>query len=106
MNADTCQVLATVLPLVIVTLVIERRALRMKVRRQRWFRHGILVLLETSVIGLGFVVGGTQTGGLEGVWGIFSWILSATSLAGLAVITLLSMASTEVDEDEAGAQHA
>lgn len=103
MSAETCQALASVLPLVIVTLVIERRAMRIKIRRQRWFRYGILAVLEISAISLGFVIGGTQAGGLTGGWAVVSWLLAITSLGGLALITLLSVASTEVDEDEAGA---
>ncbi|WP_127474472.1 hypothetical protein [Microbacterium sulfonylureivorans] len=100
MNWETCQVLATVLPLVIVTLVVERRSMRMKVRRRRWFRDGILIVFEVSVVGLGFAIAGTQFGGLPAYWGMSAWILSASSIVGLAAITLLSMASTEVDEDE------
>lgn len=100
MNWETCQVLASVLPLVIVTLVVERRSMRLRVRKQRWFRRGVLFVLEASAIGLCFAIVGTQLEGLADVWGVVAWFLSAASVLGLATITLLSMASTEVDEDE------
>lgn len=100
MNAETCQVLATVFPLVMVTLVIERRSIRMKVRKTKWFRNGSLLLLEVSIIGLGFAVVGTQMNGLDGLIAAFAWLIALMSVAGLATLMLLAMASTEADEDE------
>jgi len=101
MNLDTCQLLATVFPLVMVTLVVERRSMRMNLRRQTWFRKGMLALFTASLIGLGFVIVGTQLGGLTEVAGLTAWACCAVSIVGLGVLVLASMASTEVDEDEA-----
>ncbi|QMU96912.1 hypothetical protein FVO59_06510 [Microbacterium esteraromaticum] len=101
MNSDTCQLVATVLPLVMVTLVVERRSMRIKLRRRLWFRRGMLFLFSCSFLGLGFTIWGTQVGGLEGFPALAAWILSGASTVGLALLILMSMASTEVDEDEA-----
>jgi len=99
MSAETCQMLATVFPLVMVTLVIERRSIRMRVRKTKWFRNVCLIILEVSIIGLGFVIAGTQLGGLDGFVAAFAWLACVLSVAGLATVMLLSMASTEADED-------
>lgn len=101
MNSETCQLLATVLPLVMVTLVVERRSMRMQLRRRTWFRNGMLGVFSASLVGLGLVVAGTQAAGLSGAWSVIAWMLCSVSIVGLGVVILASMASTEVDEDEA-----
>lgn len=102
MNSQTCQLLATVLSLAMVTIVVERRAMRMQIRRRRWFRRGFLTIFTFSTISLGFAIAGTQLEGLTSVAAGLAWILSVASLLGFATITLASIASTEVDEDESG----
>lgn len=101
MNLETCQLLGAVLPLAMVTLVVERRSMRINLRRRIWFREGMLGVFSASLIGLGVVILGTQLGGLSQVLGVFAWASSVISIAGLGALILASMASTEVDEDEA-----
>ncbi|MDQ0614411.1 amino acid transporter [Microbacterium sp. W4I4] len=101
MTLATCQVLATVLPLVMVTLVVERRSMRMALRRRGWFRKIMLGTFEASMFGLVFVVVGTQIEGLSGFGGFIAWLLAGASILGLGVLILASLASAEADEDEA-----
>lgn len=100
MTSDTCQLIATVMPLIMVTLVVERRSMRLKLRRRVWFRKTILGVFEASIVGLFFVIIGTQLGGLSGAAGVLAWVLTVVSVGGLGLLILISMASVEADEDE------
>jgi quinol-cytochrome oxidoreductase complex cytochrome b subunit len=100
MNSETCQLLATVLSLVMVTLVVERRSMRMPLRRRTWFRNGMLSVFTASLIGLGILIAGTQAAGLTGAWSVMAWMFCSVSIVGLGVVILASMASSEADEDE------
>lgn len=100
MTSDTCQLIATVMPLIMVTLVVERRSMRLKLRRRVWFRKTILGVFEASIVGLFFVIIGTQLGGLSGAAGVLAWGLTVVSVGGLGLLILISMASVEADEDE------
>lgn len=62
----------------------------------------MLGFFGASILGLGVVVIGTQIGGLSGFGGFVAWASAGVSIAGLGVMILASLASAEVDEDEAG----
>lgn len=102
MTSDTCQLLATVMPLVMVTLVVEWRLMRLRLRKRVWFRKTMMGIFQASVLGMFITITGTQLGGLSEAAGVFAWGLAVSAIGGLGLIVLMSMASVEVDEDEAG----
>lgn len=99
MNASTCQVLATVFPIVMLTIVLERRMISLKLRRRRWFRSVMLWSFGSAVIGLGITLFGAQVEGLPGGLDLVAWGLAIVSIGGLGAVLLASMATTEVEED-------
>jgi peptidoglycan biosynthesis protein MviN/MurJ (putative lipid II flippase) len=106
MNPATCGVLATVFPIVMLTVVLERRTIALKLRRIRWFRSIMLWSFSAAAIGLGITLAGVQAGGLGGnpvgvTWAVLGWIAAVISLGGLSAVLMASMASTEVEEDAA-----
>jgi hypothetical protein len=106
MNPATCGVLATVFPIVMLTVVLERRTIALKLRRIRWFRSIMLWSFSAAAIGLGITLAGVQVGGLGGnpvgvTWATLAWVAAVISLGGLSAVLMASMASTEVEEDAA-----
>ncbi|WP_404430693.1 hypothetical protein LG299_12470 [Microbacterium lacus] len=102
MNAATCQVLATVFPIVMLTVVLERRMISIKLRRLPWFRNVMLWSFGSALLGVGITLVGVQTNGLPLIAGVTAWMLAALSIGGLGAVLMASMATTEVEEDTEG----
>lgn len=101
MNAATCQALVSLFPLVMITLVLERRSTAIKLRRRKWFRDIAVWVLSASLFGLAFAISGCAVNGLSGLLGALAWVCTGVSVLGLAWTLLASMASTELLEDDA-----
>lgn len=100
MSQDTCAVLTAIFPLVLLTVVLERRAIHIKIRRRQWFRQAVLATISASAVGLLLTVIGVQTGGLISVLGLFAWIAFGVAVGGLVFSLLALMATVELEEDE------
>lgn len=99
MSQDTCAVLTAIFPLVLLTVVLERRTIHIKIRRRQWFRRTVLATISASAIGLLLTVIGVQTDGLISILGLFAWIAFAVASGGLVFSLLASMATVELEED-------
>lgn len=99
MNSDTCAVLTAVFPLVLVTVVVERRTVHAKIGLQRWYRGVIQATVGAALVGLVLSVIGVQTGGLVDAYALFAWLAGAVAIAGLAFALIASIATHEVAED-------
>jgi hypothetical protein len=105
MNAATCQALIAFFPLVMITLVLERRSTAIKIRKLGWFRQFAVYVLGVAVIGLAVAFVGSQVGELTGGWAYFAWLMVGFEVVGLGIVLMASMASTEVDEDRGTASN-
>jgi hypothetical protein len=102
MNAPTCQALTALFPLVMITLMLERREMAVPLRRRTWFRKGHLALISVATVGLWLAIWGCQTSGLDGFLALVAWCVVSLAVLGLALTLLASTASAEVREDEPG----
>jgi hypothetical protein len=98
-NAATCGVLSAVFPLVLLTVAIERRSVSINIRRTTWFRWIASIGVGACAIGLPMTVGGVAADGLEGLWGWTCWAAAAISFAVLAVVAMMIIVTSEVEED-------
>jgi len=101
MNAATCQALVSLFPLVMITLVLERRSTAIKIRKRQWFRDIAIGVLVASLLGLTLAILGCAMDGLSDTLAFLAWACTILSGLGLGWTLLASMASMEVDEDEA-----
>ena len=101
MSQETCAVLAAIFPLVMITVVLERRAVALQIRRRSFFRRSTMAVVTVSVLGLLFAVIGVEAGGLTGVAMFAEWAFFAVSTSGLIGFGLTHMATTEAAEDAA-----
>lgn len=100
MSGETCAVLTAVFPLILLAFLAERRSLRLKVRRNRFFRGVAEYTVFVALSGLIFSVVGTQLNGLNSLAAVLAWTQFAVTMAGLFVLAGFHIASAEVDEDE------
>lgn len=100
MIAETCAVLTAVFPLVLLAFLAERRSLRMKVRKNGFFRRAAEYTAIFAIAGLVFTVIGTQVNGLTGVFAVLAWVQFAATIAGLLCLAMFHIVSAEADEDE------
>jgi hypothetical protein len=82
------------------TVVVERRSIALKLRRMKWFRTSALFALAGSLFGLGTTIVGVQLEGLETWWAGAAWAAAITSIVPLALTLMGVMATNEVEEDE------
>jgi hypothetical protein len=99
MNADTCAVLASVFPLVLITIVLEGRSVHFNLRSRKWFRAITLYGMAGSLVGLVFAVIGVQTGGFADLVSWPLWALFGTAVLALA-ITVLGIRASDENEDD------
>lgn len=99
MSEATCAVLTAIFPLVLLTVVLERRAIHLKIRKKRWFRTMTQLTVTASLIGLVLTVIGVQLHGLDLPWSWFAWLAAAVAVFGLAFNLLGTAASDEARED-------
>lgn len=99
MTGSVCQVLAGIFPVVLLTLVVERRLIALKVRRLPWFRQAALLTLAAALIGLALVVFGVDHG-YSGWLAFVAWACAVLTLAGFALSLLFSLATAENEEDD------
>lgn len=106
MSKDTCAVLTAIFPLALLTVVLERRAIHLNIRRQLWFRWATQLILTASAVGLAVTVLGVQLGGLKVLIGVVAWISCTVVVVGLPLTLLAALATAEMDEDRNGAANA
>jgi len=99
MNAATCSALTAVFPLILITVVLERPRVSIKIRRKPWFRRLVLPTIATSLIGTGLSAVGVQVDGYAPFVAVFAWCTFAFALGGLGTIALMIVATDEVEED-------
>lgn len=99
MSEATCAVLTAIFPLVLLTVVLERRAVHINIRRTKWFRVMTQVTVTASLIGLPLTVVGVQFHGLDWRLGWVAWLTFAAAFFGLGFNLLGAAASDEARED-------
>lgn len=99
MSKDTCAVLTAIFPIALLTVVLERRAIHLNIRRQPWFRWATQFILAASAVGLVLTVLGVQLSGLKVLFGIVAWMTCAIVVIGLPLTLLAALATAEMDED-------
>ena len=100
MNADTCAVLASIFPVVLLTIVLERRGVHLNLRGKPLFRYVALLGAAFSLAGLATSVIGVQLGGLDPLAGWATWLFAGISFVALAVNILGILATGENEDDE------
>lgn len=99
MSEATCAVLTAIFPLVLLTVVLERRAIHLNIRKKKWFRTMTQITVAASLIGLVLTVVGVQLHGLDWRLAWVAWLASAAAIVGLAFNLLGTAASDEARED-------
>lgn len=99
MSEATCAVLTAIFPLVLLTVVLERRAIHVNIRKKTWFRVMTQVTVTASLIGLTLTVVGVQLHGLYWRLGWVAWLAFAAAFFGLGFNLLGTAASDEARED-------
>lgn len=94
--------LTAIFPIVLLTVVLERRLIHVKIRRRPWFRIVTQVVIVAAVGGLLFTVFGVQLGGYGPVIGWLAWAAFLISIAGLTFNLIAATASAELEEDASG----
>ena len=100
MTFETCQTIAGVLSVVLLSLVVERRNISFKITTTVWFRNLFLAAFVLSVVGLGLTVIGVQLNGWAGPWAVTVWLVCASAFLLFAAILLMHIVSSEVEEDD------
>jgi peptidoglycan biosynthesis protein MviN/MurJ (putative lipid II flippase) len=100
MTEATCAVLTAIFPLVLLTVVLERRAIHVNIRRREWFRKVTQVTIVSALAGLLLTVLGVQWHGLNVTLSFLAWAAFAVAVGGLTFNLLAAGASAEVEEDE------
>ena len=106
MSKETCAVLTAIFPIVLLTVVLERRAIHMNIRRLPWFRWVTQFIVGACAVGLPLTVLGVQFGGLKVVIGAIAWLACAIVVGGLPFTLLAALATAEADEDREPSQSA
>jgi hypothetical protein len=106
-NAATCQVLASIFPVILLTVVVEGRRVHRNLRRLKLFRALSQGVVSASLIGLTFSVIGVATTGLGWESAMFDWAAIATDVLGLAILMLMLLATPDIEDallepDESG----
>lgn len=101
MSKDTCVVLTAIFPIVLLTVVLERRAIHLNIRRQGWFRWATQIIVLACALGLPLTVLGVQWDGLKLVLGLIAWLTCAVVVLGLPFTLLAALATAESEEDRA-----
>lgn len=99
MNSATCTALSAVFPLILITVVLERPRVSVKIRRTRWFRRLMLTTFAASLIGTALSVIGVQLDGFGLLAGTVLWLVLGVALTGLGAAALMIVATDEVEED-------
>ncbi|HEY4269970.1 MAG TPA: hypothetical protein VGM94_17440 [Galbitalea sp.] len=99
MNSATCSVLAGVFPIVLLTLVLERRAITINLRKRRWVRQIIIGGVATSLAGEGVALAGVQVNGYPLTQAIVAWTVTAVALLCFAMSLLMIVATDEIEEE-------
>lgn len=102
LTADQCGVIAQLLPVFLLAIVIEQRALIARLHVGPWDRNTISgpfyvalgTVFLTHLSGVALAIRGTA-GGLHGVWAI--WLVAATTVSGI-MLTVLTVVVTLVEQ--------
>lgn len=100
MNSETCQTIASILPIAMLTLALERRSIHVKMRKLRWFRTLMTLALVANLSGLLVAVVGVATNGLGVAAAVILWMLFAASIVTLGLGLVMIMATSELEEDQ------
>lgn len=98
-NAATCAALSAVFPLILITVVLERPRVSIKIRRAPWFRKIVMPTIAASLIGTIVSLIGVQMDGFGPVAGAFAWVVVAAAVLGLGTMALMIVATDEVEEE-------
>jgi len=99
MTEATCAVLTAVYPLVLITVVLEQRSIHLNIRRRAWFRKLTLVVVASSLVGLGASILGVQLHGMGADSAWLNWAAAVFALGGLTFLLLTVLATLQVEED-------
>jgi hypothetical protein len=104
-NATTAATLATIFPVIILALVLERERVSLKLRRKRRFRDLGLVTISASILGMVLALVWSATDAtVTDAWSlgcaIAVWTMATIAFAGFTVNVLAIVATSELREDE------
>ncbi|WP_442577133.1 hypothetical protein ACSBPH_08380 [Microbacterium sp. F51-2R] len=99
MSEATCAVLTAIFPLVLLTVVLERRTIHLNIRRAKWFRRTTMSTVAASLVGLPLTVVGVQLHGLDWNFAWIAWLVALVAFLGLAFNLIGAAASEEARED-------
>jgi hypothetical protein len=101
MNESLCATLLTVYPVILLTTVVETRAVRRKYRKTNWYTWPVGAGSMASLACMVQMAIGATTGGVTGGWAVFAWVGFGVGMASLTTVTLL-LAKTYDYEDGRG----
>lgn len=96
MTASTCATLAGVFPVLLLTVILEGRAVNNGIRSQRWYVGILLTALACGFLGLVLAVAGIQANGLTYPALV---LLAWASFAGVVVTSFLFLLFVAVSID-------
>jgi hypothetical protein len=96
---ETCAVMMAIFPIILLTVVLERRAINLGIHRAGCFRTSVQVTTIGALAGLLVTIAGVQLHGLHAVRSAFAWLAFLVAFCGLALSLIAVAASDEVDED-------
>jgi hypothetical protein len=97
-----CSILTPLYSVIVLAVVVNRRAVHRTIRREQFFRWGGFVSAVTSILGIVVSVIGVQQGGLGGVFGFVNWTIFGVTLVGLTLTMFALLASSDIDEESLG----
>lgn len=100
MNSDVLQTIASILPIVILTLVIERRAIHKRIRRVRWIQRVLFIGTAMGLVGIAYSVVGLALSGLAGGAAMILWTLCIAAFVAFSIAVTAMIATSEIEEDE------
>jgi peptidoglycan biosynthesis protein MviN/MurJ (putative lipid II flippase) len=92
--------LSGVFPLLLVTIVLERRSITPRLRRIPWIRNLLVAGVSSALVGEVLGIIGVEFHGYPMVTGILVWAVAATAFVCFAASLLMIIATDEIREDK------
>lgn len=86
MSDATCAVLATVYPIILLALIVDRNIVHLKVRRRRWYRWTSTSLVLACAAGIILSVSGVERGGYDTWIGTLAWVVWWVAILGFGFV--------------------
>jgi hypothetical protein len=99
MNANTCAVLASVFPLILITVVLEIRSVAFKLRSRKWFQQIAALGMAFSLTGLVLSVIGVAVDGFAGLLAVWIWAVFIAAMIALMMIVMGILVTSELDDE-------